>query len=256
MANNVMIMHEGTGFLTDSLVDAIKHAGLEPLLIEANVEQVIKARVDTTVVIIIADDYIRKAKPALAAVRDCCIEDEAALCVIGYDKDLALIEGMISPQLIAAKFKRPFEMKELIAKVKRLDAAERKRGDISSILLVDDDPQYLKTMLKFLEDKYEVTAVRAGHHALKYLQTNHPDLILLDNAMPAMSGTETFKEIRKHPEFADIPVVFLTGANDKQSVVEIMQLRPDGYLLKNVGRYDLLDSIRTIFLSIKWKKIK
>lgn len=256
MANKVMIMHEGSEFLVESMVEALNKAGMETEVVEANVEQVIKARVDTTVVIVLADDYIKSSKPAVKAVKDCCIEDEAALCVIGYDKDISLVETQISSQLIAARFKRPFEMKELVAKVKRLGAAERKRGDIQSILLVDDDPQYLKMMLKFLSDKYDVTAVRAGHHALKYLQTGHPDLILLDYEMPTMSGPETFKEIRKHEELADIPLVFLTGATDKKSIIEIMMLRPDGYILKNAGKYDILDSIRTIFLSRKWKKIK
>ena len=119
------------------------------------------------------------------------------------------------------------------------DLARRK-----NILLVDDDSTFLKMVKDWLSAKYRVTIVTSGAQALMYIADNTPDLILLDYEMPGMNGEKVLQRIRSNPVNEHIPVVFLTGMNDKEGVLKLLENRPDGYLLKSIPREELLDSLQ------------
>ena len=59
-----------------------------------------------------------------------------------------------------------------------------------------------------------------------------PDVILLDYEMPVCDGRQTLEMIRADEEMKDIPVIFLTGVNDRENIQAVLRLRPAGYLLK------------------------
>lgn len=84
------------------------------------------------------------------------------------------------------------------------------------LLIVDDDKINLTVARNALSGTYKVTAVTSGEQALKFLQNNLCDLILLDINMPEMDGFEVMARIRENPENADIPIIFLTADNDPQ----------------------------------------
>lgn len=84
------------------------------------------------------------------------------------------------------------------------------------ILVVDDSKTNLAVTKSALEGNYKVTAVTAGVQALKFLEKNGCDLILLDINMPEMDGFEVLAKIKAGEHTKDIPVVFLTGGNDAE----------------------------------------
>ena len=85
------------------------------------------------------------------------------------------------------------------------------------ILVVDDDSVNLLIARACLKDYYDVRTASNGRLALKFLQKNDCDLILLHIVMPDINGIEVFKEIREDQRLKDIPVVFLTSENDKET---------------------------------------
>ena len=99
----------------------------------------------------------------------------------------------------------------------------------------------------WLEDKYQVILANSGAMAIKYLSTNRPDLVLLDYEMPIVDGKQVLGMIRSESEFSDIPVIFLTSKGDKESVMQVMDLKPDGYLLKTMPPEQIKQSIDTFF---------
>lgn len=82
------------------------------------------------------------------------------------------------------------------------------------ILIVDDNKTNLASARSVLNGIYKVTAVTAGAQALKFLENNSCDLILLDINMPEMDGFEVMKKIGKNEACKDIPIIFLTADND------------------------------------------
>ena len=85
------------------------------------------------------------------------------------------------------------------------------------ILIVDDNASNLESAQKFLGKEYRVAAAKSGAAALKYLERNTPDLILLDIIMPEMDGFSVIEKLKADPRLAQIPVIFLTADNDPET---------------------------------------
>lgn len=86
------------------------------------------------------------------------------------------------------------------------------------ILVVDDDTTNLKMASRILSgEKMRVSCLKSGEDAIKFLQENRPDLILLDVHMPGMDGFDTFAAVQENKVTADIPVIFLTADDDSDT---------------------------------------
>lgn len=123
-----------------------------------------------------------------------------------------------------------------------------KRGK-KCILAVDDTAFILSRITDALVKYYDVVTVNSGVRALKYLNKNKPDLILLDIRMPLRDGFEILREIQTMEDRADIPVVMLTGMEDKRYVMESIKLGIRDYILKPFDPNDLLARVRRILES-------
>lgn len=88
---------------------------------------------------------------------------------------------------------------------------------LKHILIVDDNKASLASARAVLCDIYKVTAVTAGAQALRFLENNSCDLILLDINMPEMDGFEVMERIRNNEKRSSIPIIFLTADNDAET---------------------------------------
>lgn len=114
------------------------------------------------------------------------------------------------------------------------------------VLVVDDNAMILRNIKSVLENDYSVAVAPSGFHALTSIGKKLPDLILLDYEMPEMNGKQVLEKLKEQEEYADIPVVFLTSMDTREIVIELLALRPAGYLLKPVEAQTLLDRINDI----------
>ena len=114
------------------------------------------------------------------------------------------------------------------------------------ILAVDDAVIILRRITNALEEYYDVVTVSSGTRALKYLEKEKPDLILLDIRMMPKDGFETLQEIRAMEDRSDIPVIMLTGVEDKTYVIEGIKLGICDYILKPLSPDDLLERIQRV----------
>ena len=85
------------------------------------------------------------------------------------------------------------------------------------ILVVDDQVTIIRIMTSILQPTYDVVVATSGLKALEVARTQRPDLILLDNMMPEMTGIETCMALKEMPLTADIPVIFVTSMDDKHN---------------------------------------
>ena len=122
------------------------------------------------------------------------------------------------------------------------------RAPEARILIVDDDPDYAKIVKEWIKDDFKVDIVTAGVQAINFLMKLPPndqvDLILLDYEMPVVDGPQVLQMLRSDEVTEKIPVVFLTGVGDKESVIRVMSLKPDGYLLKSTSKDGLLKFLK------------
>ena len=114
------------------------------------------------------------------------------------------------------------------------------------ILVVDDQPaniQLVGTVLGRLG--YEIIPASDGPTALKRLALRPPDLILLDLLMPEMDGCEVCRRVRENPEWVDIPVIFLSAADDKDFIVRALEAGGVDYITKPFNHGELMTRVRT-----------
>ena len=114
------------------------------------------------------------------------------------------------------------------------------------VLVVDDEPDMLKVItwsLKFQEPDWEVLTASEGEQALGLAAQESPDIVLLDVAMPEMSGFEVLRELRR---FSDVPVIMVTVREDEVDKVRGLELGADDYVTKPFGHLELLARIRAV----------
>jgi two-component system sensor histidine kinase/response regulator len=114
------------------------------------------------------------------------------------------------------------------------------------ILVVDDQAanvQILGTMLG--AQGYEIVPAADGLTALKRIAVRPPDLILLDLLMPAMDGFEVCRRIKAEPGWRDIPVIFLSAADDKELIVRALDSGGVDFVTKPFSHAELLCRVRT-----------
>lgn len=120
-------------------------------------------------------------------------------------------------------------------------------GSQKRILAVDDTAIILTRISNTLREEYEVITVNSGVRALKYLEMEKPDLILLDIQMAPRDGIETLQEIRAMKGREDIPVIMLTGVEDKEIVLKSAKLGICDYILKPFSSDNLIQRIHRVF---------
>ena len=139
----------------------------------------------------------------------------------------------------------------------RVEFAEVIQVDVFNVLFVDDEVEFLETILKRMKKRdLNVSGVKSGEEALEFLDKNSVDVVVLDVKMPGMDGIETLKEIRiRYPL---IEVVMLTGHASVEVAIQGMELGAFDYLMKPVDIDDLLYKIQDAYKkkSIQEKKIK
>ena len=124
--------------------------------------------------------------------------------------------------------------------------SEIRKNNKKRILAVDDAAIILQRITNTLEEYYSVITVNSGVRALKFLEIEKPDLILLDIRMAPKDGFETLREIRSMEGRADIPVIMLTGVEDSSFVMEGFKLGISDYILKPVTPKDLIERISRV----------
>ncbi len=152
----------------------------------------------------------------------------------------------------AAWVDRPVDTDVLIKAIELVARTEEVEREEKSILVVDDDPAYLKIVRGWLKDVYKVNVVTGGMQAISFLMKNEgvTDLILLDYEMPVVDGPQVLQMLASEPDLADIPIIFLTGVDSAEGVRRVMSLKPAGYLLKSTGKEGIIKYLRDTFVRL------
>ena len=109
------------------------------------------------------------------------------------------------------------------------------------ILIVDDTSANVQVLGQILSTKgYQIVIAANGKQALKAVEQQIPDLILLDINMPEMDGFETCKVLKSQKSFAEIPILFLTARTDAEDIANAFQIGGSDYITKPFNPVELL----------------
>ena len=115
------------------------------------------------------------------------------------------------------------------------------------ILVVEDEPDIRKLVhYNLVQDHYKVIEAESGDQALKLIQRDKPNLVILDLMMPGMSGLEVCRTLRGQDETAKLPILMLTAKAAEADRVLGLELGADDYLAKPFSPRELVARVRAI----------
>ena len=245
---HVLVLGEKETFLIRILLKKQKEAGIECEFVTWDVNRINLKWKDAGLITIFMDEGVLPGKDALHFLVDKAMEDEKLIIAIGENSSIDFIRNNVPKELLYRTFARPLD-NELYLKTAGEVLEKTEAGEFrKSILIVDDDPGYMGLVREWLKGTYKVSMANSGLQALKWLGKNQADLILLDYEMPVTSGPQVLEMLRSEEDTRDIPVFFLTGKGDKESVMAVVSLKPQGYFLKSIEREELLEKMKEFFI--------
>ena len=174
---------------------------------------------------------------------DSCYADIPVIFLTGRDDRESLFEGI---KLGAAGYVcKPFSCTALIERIEghfNQDSL-KKEIELPKIIYVDDVNYNLLSVKSRLKASYTIYPAQTVGTLFEILENFKPDLILLDIEMPGMNGFDAIKQLKADSRYADIPVIFLTGRNDKESVLDGIKLGAAGYVRKPFYDAELIKRI-------------
>jgi DNA-binding response OmpR family regulator len=115
---------------------------------------------------------------------------------------------------------------------------------MKKILLVDDEKEFVEMVTIRLEARgFKVISAFDGDEAVKAVEREKPDLILLDLLMPKVSGFEVCKKLKEDDRFKNIPIIILSGLGQREDIEKTKALGVDSYFIKPLEIEDLVVEI-------------
>jgi phosphate regulon transcriptional regulator PhoB len=115
------------------------------------------------------------------------------------------------------------------------------------ILVVEDEPDIRKLVhYNLAQERFMVLEAEDGEKALKTIQREKPDLIILDLMLPGLSGLELCRNLRQRPETAQLPILMLTAKASEADRVVGLEMGADDYLTKPFSPRELVARVKAI----------
>ncbi len=246
-ARGVMVMAEKESFVVKALIKKIRDAGYDSCFVKPDINDINRIWDEYDLLVYYMDNNDRLTAETERYLIDKLTDSAKQFIIVGDQADVKKVTDRMPHNHVFKTFKRPLDNAAFFEAVedffRGMDSEDRKK----SILIVDDDPTYLGLVRDWLKDTYKVTMASSGMQAIKWLGANKADLVLLDHEMPVTNGPKVLEMLRSDHETRNIPVIFLTGKSDKASVMQVVALKADGYLLKTIGKEDLLKQLFEFF---------
>ena len=243
----ILFVSDENGIVSRGITKSLEDEGFYVIHVKDIPEVILNHRGDSDLIIYYPsgdNDHIKTVSTMLAEM---CHDDDKTLCLAGDPIDIEAARDIHGKDSIAAVYQRPINLDKMAADMLGYYDMHAGSDRMKTILVIDDDPDFLHIMERWLSDLYNVDCSHSGAGAIAYLDRKRPDLILLDYEMPGMNGEQVMQRIRSNPSNDRVPIIFLTGRNDKEGVLKILEQRPDGYLLKSMPHEDLLDALDKFF---------
>ncbi len=246
MDKRIYVIDDTESFIVGSIVKNLETLGHTCKLLPWSKEEIASNKDDfSEVVLAYIDDPDELDQEIMQYLMEVCSEKNN-LYLAGHEDDIDEIKNANKINSIAGAFYRPINATEVAEKISSLTNSNPIKQR-NHILVVDDSGTMLTTMQEWLGDKYRVSVVNSAMNAISFLTKSIPDLILLDYEMPGCSGPQLLEMLRADEKTASIPVIFLTGKNDSDSVKRVLALKPEGYLLKNMSKEHIIERVDGFF---------
>ena len=255
----VAIVSPKDSFSVMGIKKKLQEAGMDGIVVSPSVFQIESAVDEADPIIYYLDDdiYTLRGEDFLNELKNLCLEQQRLVILVGEKAEYETAIETIPKSAIVEWFPRPVDMDALLATVQKALNGEIAPARKHHILIIDDDVTYMRMLHEWMKERYQITMLDSGGKAIHWLMENNGiDLILLDYEMPSMDGPTVFHMLKEDAATREIPVMFLTGKNDRDLVIKAVDMRPEDYILKTVQKRDLMEKLEDFFKKDREKNSK
>lgn len=235
------------GVVVKGLIQKLRDNGFTVEYAGKDEEEVRKFGLDADLFVVYLDGDEDELRDAIQYAGVCVKESRQQIVVIGEKHDIETFAGSFPQISPMRRMGRPVDPEEFLKVIGQYYYNLVMKTIKKNIMILDDDPLYAKMVREWLKDDYKVSVSTTPMEAINYLVSHPVDLILLDYEMPVFTGPQVLEMLRKEEETAHIPVVFLTGVGNRESVQKVMSLQPQGYILKTTTAEELTEWLKEFF---------
>ncbi len=243
----ILIIGNQNEFLVGSIKTALINKKFEVTICEPSITEVSKVD-DDILLYLVMIEYVSEVSKLLIYLHDKAFDKHIRICLISHKGEANDALKIIPEDDVSKIFYRPVNTKEVVTELENIYTKSNGEAKKRAILLIDDDPAFLKRTQNILRNDYKTYMVTSGAAAIKMMANHHVDLILLDYDMPIIDGPHVYQMIKAESDFANIPIMFLSGKNDVESVKTAVLLKPEKYIAKTMKAAELLSTINDFFV--------
>ena len=247
MDRKVLLIGDTKSFMFNAIVTGLERESYSVVTSATNVNAISHIENAPKIWVMYLDSNVEEQSEALVFIKDTIVEQELYFFVVGNHDEITSLKKVMPEEIIKGELQRPLNVKDLAAALDHAVEEGEETEAKKRILVVDDDPAMTRTIKNLLSGRYQVYMASSGMNAITFLAKTPVDLILLDYEMPVISGAKVLEMIRSEVSTSDIPVMFLTGKSDKNTVMEVLSLKPEKYLLKTLPPQELIANIDEFF---------
>ena len=248
-SGKVVLISGSRGIIVKGVLRKLEDSGVDVVFCEPNVKTISAFEDTAEIFVLYLSDDVEELRETIVYLNDIIKEREKDMLIIGEHLDRQTLRLSIPDVRITEWYDRPLDLGAFISGVTSVLRMRKNRMTSKTILVVDDDPSFVRIIRDWLKTDYQVFIVTSGMQAISFLMKKNVDLVLLDYEMPVTTGPQVLRMLRSEPDTAHIPIVFLTGIGDAESVKQVISLKPDGYILKSTPKPDLLQWLKVFFAS-------
>ena len=243
----VIIVSESDGFLAKSLIGKLEGSGMEAVFAHADIKDIETVSEGAGIFVLFMSEELLDMPKILVYIKDMVLDRDLGLILIGEQDQYDKVIKTVTDQAVTEHFERPLDIERLVKRIASYLEENTGEKRKKTILIVDDDITYMRTVYEWLKGTYHVGMASNGVQAISYLAKTQADLILLDYEMPVANGPQVLSMLKNDSDTGHIPVMFLTGHGDRDSVLSVVGLSPVDYLLKTIDKQTLLRKLRDFF---------
>ncbi len=254
---NVLYIQSGEGIVKKGIEKNLSGANFKVITVPDEPDRIIASRNDAEIIIYNpGTNDGSNVGITMNILSEICQDDSKILCLTGDMSEINRAMASNGAGLVSRIYPRPVDVDALVKDVtffkELLDEYHRRK----TIFVVDDDTGYLSVIERWLSPAYSVQCFNSGKKMLDGLSAITADLILCDLEMPQMDGIDLMRILRLDNENREqkIPIILLTGNNNKEIVFNALKYKPDGYLLKTSPKEYILDVIHRFFKESMFKR--
>ena len=254
VSGKVAIICRNDSFLAKSLLRKMCDIGLDAEFFHTEIKEMKEISESTELFVLFLCEEIEEIRDSLVYLKDMASDFDRKIIMIGDTDEYAAVLKVIPETVVLDMFKRPLDMDELLRHAVKYIEDNTGENRKRTVLIVDDDITYMRTVYEWLKNDYVVGMASNGVQAISYLARKKADIVLLDYEMPVANGPQVLEMLKTDSETGQIPVMFLTGHGDKKSVMSVVNLQPVDYLLKTLDKKTLLGKLSDFFGKSESKK--